>query len=1243
MSSSSALFNAQINSRTTFKRLAFNPKTGKLTAAFRKYVRNNLGFFGEYDLLKDAPTSSNTPDLLAYNPHTDRIVKRSTVYTKKGQLRKKYTQPNPSAAAEPVPSISGQTVIDSFQSFTVTRYTLENVNTLQQFYNLIISRLDQLTQGGTVKLFFKNNATGGFIFRTCMEENLQTFEEFEEFIADVFAGNIEGSDGVNQEEYFLFMNIFDINTYELVGLGSSDNILFHCEGFDGGKCYADVLKYIDPTTDHDAPPPQKVKCDGCGELCVPCWAYADMAPFWGCGTCRKMKNGRSFASHVCDMNPNDAARYAHDCPRLSGYEAFMHRLESLSQTHGIHFEVYANSFTAIGGSTRNIRQGVPVKGRGLSGKVYNADTKRTDIIGPKRKLVAHPLRVEDVNLCLIASSECKDGPPVRIVFDAIHKHFDIITQLQFNNCFLSLQNTVYRPAVLADTFAPIYACKHLNALSGKTQTPHKVCQIFWDLETVIDVTQKNVMVPYSVAWVECYPGDGAALSKWDAEEGEKEPCHVIEEQTHCVVGYDCLAQFVAWLIANQKNKRYELVSFNGASFDHFLLLDYLLHDRSGLGEDFDVSNIFYNGSSVLSMTMHGRHTVFDLARHVVGSLSSNCAGFKVQTLAKSSFDHHHAQKLHDAGQLIEYMTGNAELIDYNKRDVLSLAIIFERYRDALRVNPITKKYSEDLCRYRTIGGMVWDIMGNHWKRFEAVQTVKGKTKPQPVKFPKLTHEQYRGILDYKTAGRVQLFNGVQRITEPICSKDIASMYPYVMACADVWYPCGSIVETAEWVPDKIGFYWCDIDQRTLKAQNLPNIVARKDYATKANGERGPLIGNDWAYDGVLLNYCINSITIEHLRANGCTVDVHRGFYFTDKIRSCDCFRPVLEIMGVKIAQDRKKKAKNPEYNPALRETSKLCMNSVSGKVIEGLHLEKVVQTDAQQFAALLTQDDKKRVSGIHVCGSRVFASYTVNEEDELGKQRPVYLGALIYAYAQRHIYETGYKVVGLRDLVYTDTDSFKARAEVFEREDVKNYNKNTPVPVWDDVHKFDDTFTKYADNKHPIYSDETKVFGSYEEELPFNNYSVFAQKKGYLIVDRNTYDNLPCMYSELTDHRRECLHMGFKGVPKNSLVLSLNESFVSTQTTSHKDGTQTVKYIIRDQKTAIDYFNEHPEQQIQNNAVSFADTLYEKREAFVLTTSFRKIVKNTRTCEDLGDASKLNNLMHKIQVCAVIKKITIEQ
>lgn len=67
-------YNDEILIKTSYNGIAYNPKTFNLTARFKKYVKENEGFFQGFDLLKGRG--------LAFNPKSQRIVDRSKLYTR---------------------------------------------------------------------------------------------------------------------------------------------------------------------------------------------------------------------------------------------------------------------------------------------------------------------------------------------------------------------------------------------------------------------------------------------------------------------------------------------------------------------------------------------------------------------------------------------------------------------------------------------------------------------------------------------------------------------------------------------------------------------------------------------------------------------------------------------------------------------------------------------------------------------------------------------------------------------------------------------------------------------------------------------------------------------------------------------------------------------------------------------------------------------------------------------------------
>ena len=107
------------------------------------------------------------------------------------------------------------------------------------------------------------------------------------------------------------------------------------------------------------------------------------------------------------------------------------------------------------------------------------------------------------------------------------------------------------------------------------------------------------------------------------------------------------------------------------------------------------------------------------------------------------------------------------------------------------------------------------------------------------------------------------------------------------------------------------------------------------------------------------------------------------------------------------------------------------MNAISGKVIEGLHTEKTTDfTTVAEYEKIMEKATKVNV--INSIGGRVFISYEVDAEKLCKtKQRPIYLGVLVYDYAKRYMYENSYSKIGLDQLLYTDTDASKFRYNDF--------------------------------------------------------------------------------------------------------------------------------------------------------------------------------------------------------------------
>jgi hypothetical protein len=1066
---------------------------------------------------------------------------------------------------------------DHIHGFKNTKY-ITNTKNEKELYLNAKKRMEEDGYYGQLVLWFVRNEDKKVRRTTITPTYLDSYEEFSNRLQEIKQGQVEGSGALPDNEYNFVDNMYNIVNTDITGAGSSKFMIFNTRGIEDkkGTCWKQVLEY----------------------------------------------------ALKCEVNDNKFSNLIEFCGLVDEYNK--------NKPDGKKVAVLGNSFS-LKSNFMNLKAGKEIL-------TFDCGKRKFKGVKPEMK---------DINLVFLNDISSVEKCRKIVIYDEINKHFDIIDKLEINdNVVISYCNKVFKDTDKG--YKMLFTPTQINKTNKLNEYVNNY-KVFFDYETIIDFDDKNCMKEYSCSILICNDEDLDELDKLDKDEDKEaldkflypknRPPRVI-----CFKGYDCSDKLLKWIHDNQvnylgkPNNRFDFVSFNGSNFDNFILLNALLkQDETDLYADkLNVSDVFYNGNQILNFKINMKHSTFDLRKHLVGSLKSCCAGFKVKICGKLDFNHNHAQKLHEKGELIDFIENNKELEEYNNMDCISLAIIFKRYKEALMSMPQTKKYGAELTDNKTIGGIIYNIFKDHTRGLEM-------DKNKKLKFEKLKLDHYKDILKYKCAGRVEMFNGIQEIMEGMVSLDICSMYPFVMGVLkDAYYPCGKILEVDKYDEERIGFYYCDIDQSNLKAKNLPNIYPKKNYAIKTDGSEGELIGNDWDTTEVLKDYMISSKMIQQLKKYGCGCVVKNGIVFENKIRGCDLFEFILEFMMKKNEQDINKKTKPELYNSALRETLKLLMNSLSGKVIEGLHLDKTEMTTSYEFQQLISRmsdddeddvEDKKKkkkvesINAINFIGNKVFTSYKLSEEDEISKQRPIYLGVMIYDYSKCYIYDTLYAQVGMKDLVYTDTDAGKFRAKKLD--DVMEYYTTNEVPYWEKVLKYDKRY-----KGHKLFEPHSKVFGSYEnemDELPNNDRFYCFQKKSWVCIDTTAYK----------EGKEDSYKMSFKGVPKNSIILPNPDKYNYDwiKKTYNKEGTKKAEkkdfeLEITDGKKALEYYENGVS--IKSNLIEFCEELYNNRFIYVLTQNFKRVVKNTsRGVLSLEDKEKLNLMNNTIQVQPLIKKITL--
>lgn len=1092
----------------------------------------------------------------------DTIKRKNRIVASEERFNQSRTQPPPITYDS-----QELAVINGFSAFRIK--VKSKIDTLEQMHNAVLKATNDLNLDvAYVILHFidtsdtRRRGNRSVIHLTVSPADTEEEEDFVARVKEMMElGGDAGSDKYNGLKHMLVKNVFDLYITTAIGEGSSDLIIYDCEGLDNekGECAYDCIKKI----------------------------------------------------------------YGIDCGREEKLELLYNMIRKVkelnSKSDNVICEIVSNSFTINTDFKEIMKRKAKVVY--VNKKKHRVRKIETGDIGSVYVFKEGEYNEEG----LLLNPEIYEGKERKyIIYDKLGKHYDVLKSFNINdNIYISNnRDVIVELKGKGKTFyRTIYKAKQRDKINN-AKYGKKIKYIFFDYETVINWNNVSCMETYSLSF---FVADDEILARLNTadENGDTETVErLMRTNCHNSIGFDCSNALLDYIIDNQHQTLFTLISFNGSNFDNFLLLDFLLRTKHTEKCKFmlDENKIFYNGTQLLNFCINW-HGTFDVCKHLSGKLTDLCDDFKIKTCAKLHFDHSEAQTLFDNGTLIEEIKKNKELIKYNNFDVLSLGVLYWRYKQALTNMEITEEYGKNLHNNLTIGGIIWKVAGEWWDK-------KG------YKFGNLPLDLYKDILKYKVAGRVEMFNGVAEILEAMMSMDACSLYPYVLSILDVYYPYGEITLTDEYVKGKIGFYYCDIDQRNLKQNNLPNILPEK---TKNE--------NLWDSDATLNDYCISSVMIEQFQKYGCDIKIKNGFYFEDKAKSCEMFGFLHELMGAKNEQDKhkqkvkdiKKKLKEAtkdedieklkeeyikadnNYNASLRATLKLLMNAISGKIIEGLHVKKTSVCDAEKFLKIANDKRTKKINTINIIGENVFVSHEVNEEYEIEKQRPVYLGVLCYDYAKCFMFDHVYAPIGLKNLVYTDTDAGKAR-EIHIKKWIDDYASKKIVPHWEEVELIDDRY-----KTHKLYEKDSKVFGSFENELKQNNYFVCVQKKAWFSC--NTIDEV--------DNN---VKLGFKGVAQSSLVITKEEA----QEIDKMSNQERYNYYQNNKSKRMVYEEEIDGEIIQrSNAKTLFKGLIEHNEGYVLTQSFNKVIKNQKKGVGIDEVERFNTNNNKIMVRYNIKRIVI--
>jgi len=331
-------------------------------------------------------------------------------------------------------------------------------------------------------------------------------------------------------------------------------------------------------------------------------------------------------------------------------------------------------------------------------------------------------------------------------------------------------------------------------------------------------------------------------------------------------------------------------SWNGSRFDNWIALKLI---KKYFKRQVWIKGTIINSANellVFTIEMNNKRLIFKDPKKLFSVPLNDAADLFNIGCLKESMDHNLIEKHYYENTLYDYIESNRDkLISYVRQDTKMLSKIVEH---------IMSIYSKD--NVDSIKVLTRSVASTYiWMRSLGadINLLKSVTIEPYVKIAGI---RYSDLISEAIGGRTQCvkqgeFDGVTVI-------DVNSMYPFV--CAENYYPCGEIIETNEYVPDKLGFYEVEVSD-----QISPNVVPfRKDGSVY-----------DWNYKGSFVKW-ITSVDLEQLNK----YKVIRGFYWTEKTRK----------YYDKFMTDKYIQRKGVDRSSPMNMHIKLLMNSVTGAIFQ---------------------------------------------------------------------------------------------------------------------------------------------------------------------------------------------------------------------------------------------------------------------------------------------------------------------
>jgi len=788
--------------------------------------------------------------------------------------------------------------------------------------------------------------------------------------------------------------------------------------------------------------------------------------------------------------------------------------------------------------------------------------------------------------------------------------------------------------------------------------------IFFDFECVSDAYKDFHQTPYSASWCIANFELLKELENIENDFSQEKLENFKLRNCKTSISYNCINDMLNSInnVLNNLDRpqsRFILVGFNNSRYDNFMLLDALKNFKTILGKGEIIESVEMHGKNVIGKLQFfgGKCDVFDLNRHITGSLAKLCKDFGFKHIVKMPelIDHKVAQILYHkhAGVSIEENSGRTRDLEsfkalmrlqaskkwskshpdndtffqkidetfgienlkkYNEFDVLSTALLAYKYFTLMNefdsvseVSDLTtkmkakskKKYFNPskllapIYYHCSLPSFMYKVCMLHAKNLNGLDIVS----------PSL--EQYKVIKKSVIAGRVETFSkNNTKFEGRIMSLDIVSSYPYSMFVLPVDFPVGKCEESY-------------LNRRSIDILNNYYAIHKKfqhfgwyfvDIDQSILKETGkPLIIAQRTEDGRLIweyeensiiqhNIPISNVDIEQLLKYGCKVEFKlnsKCYEWKSRCRNFELFGFMKDAMAVKNNEDKKNREKDPTYNPSMRALAKFIAVSLSGKFVQ-----KVIHNRIRVVKIRASQSKLTRVrSQIPNTEKEITAiSDKLHMEEWTAKDEEI----------------KNIKPIHIGSLIYS-----YSRARAYDcllyplgYEKCIYHDTDSVKFLASDFHLIEE-FLKTTPTPHNIEledvdenyknqkvlfdkDDATKVFGCFEDELPKTNNLTF-------INARKEWGSFTVLEDGSCDQKAS--HCKLKGLNVHSIKININGleemGFIATW----KD-----KSIVIDNNRAVEYCLEHKNNVFSNKDIAKQtfEELNQGNNVYFLISPFRK-------------------------------------